>query len=169
MNIRDVLDYAHRTVLTSTDGLTEDELNKPGVCGYWSVKDILTHLTVYEYVLVEALSTLAVNESIATPTLERWMKDGEQVNKDEIRLREQWAAESVRDEYQAVRDQAMQMLDRIPAEKLTQKGILEWYGADYDLEDFLTYTFVGHKIEHMSQINVYRDLIAREAVELFLA
>jgi hypothetical protein len=42
-----------------------------------------------------------------------------------------------------------------------QNGALPWYGAEYDLEDFIAYSFYGHKREHTAQINVFRDALAR--------
>jgi hypothetical protein len=38
-------------------------------------------------------------------------------------------------------------------------GLLPWYSAEYDLEDYITYAFYGHKREHCAQIAVYRDTL----------
>jgi hypothetical protein len=51
----------------------------------------------------------------------------------------------------------MNILPKIPADILHRPGVLPWYGKEYDLEDFIVYTFYGHKREHCAQIAAYRD------------
>ena len=43
--------------------------------------------------------------------------------------------------------------------KRREPGTLPWYGPEYDLEDFIAYTFYGHKREHMAQVNVFLDTL----------
>ena len=47
-----------------------------------------------------------------------------------------------------------------------QAGLIDWYGAEYDLEDFLIYSYYGHKREHSAQIEVFKDLLNHESGEL---
>ena len=53
MNASDVLKYGQLTFLAGLDGLPESEWEKPGVCGYWSVKQIIAHIASYEAVLAD--------------------------------------------------------------------------------------------------------------------
>jgi hypothetical protein len=55
----------------------------------------------------------------------------------------------------------MELAGRLPAESYHQTGLIPWYGAEYDLDDFLVYTYYGHKREHGAQIAVFRDQIKR--------
>ena len=48
---------------------------------------------------------------------------------------------------------------RIPPDTWRQNGTLPWYGAEYSLDDFIVYTFYGHKREHTAQINVFKDTL----------
>jgi hypothetical protein len=64
-------------------------------------------------------------------------------------------------EYQDAHSQTVALLAQIPAEARSQNGSLPWYGPDYDLDDFIVYTFYGHKREHSAQIAVFRDQLAR--------
>ena len=43
------------------------------------------------------------------------------------------------------------------------KRSFPWYGKEYALDDFIVYTFYGHKREHSAQIAAFRDLLRREA------
>jgi hypothetical protein len=62
-------------------------------------------------------------------------------------------------EYEGTQGRTMELMANIPVEVRRQKGRLPWYGSEYDLEDFVVYSFYGHKREHMAQINVFLDLL----------
>ncbi len=51
----------------------------------------------------------------------------------------------------------MALAAQISAETWEHEGLLPWYGQEYDLEDFIAYTYYGHKREHCGQIAVFRD------------
>ena len=89
MNAPDILYYGNTKIHEYIDELSEAECEAAGVCGWWSVKEIMA------------------------PDL-----------------------------------------CRLP-------GTLPWYGNRYSLDDFIVYTFYGHKREHGAQIGVYRDKIGR--------
>ncbi len=48
MNTVDILKNGHLTVLRTVDGLPDHTWEMGGVCGVWSVKDILAHLASFE-------------------------------------------------------------------------------------------------------------------------
>ena len=57
MNALDIMKYGHLTVCRAIDELPEPDWETGGVCGYWSVKDIIGHLAAFEHVLIEVLSS----------------------------------------------------------------------------------------------------------------
>jgi len=69
-------------------------------------------------------------------------------------------------EYRDTHAEAARLMQQVPFEMRRLKGSLPWYGEEYDLEDFIVYTFYGHKREHCAQINVFKDLLARDAIVL---
>ncbi len=71
MNTVDILRYGHLTVIRTLDGVALEDWDTPGVCGWWSVKNIIAHLASFEHVLVEVLSWV-MDETCPTPTLERY-------------------------------------------------------------------------------------------------
>lgn len=160
MNTLDILRYGHQTVLNSLDVVPQREWQEPGVCGVWSVKDIVAHLASYEHLLVEILAGL-LEEDIPTPSLTRMATEGPGAFNDyEVAQRQALAPEAVLTEYQTTYDKVMTYAPRIPASDYRQNGILPWYGAEYDLDDFLVYTFYGHKREHMAQVDHFRDSLS---------
>jgi uncharacterized protein (TIGR03083 family) len=154
MNAGDILKYGHGTALQAVDGLPDDAWETPGVCGVWSVKDIMAHLTSYELVLGEVLSGFTGGG--ATPHLDAF-KDFGTFNDTQVALRKDKSAHAIREEYEAAHARVRSHAERIPAETFRAPGTLPWYGAEYALDDFIVYSFYGHKREHAAQIAVFRD------------
>ncbi|MCB9078166.1 MAG: maleylpyruvate isomerase N-terminal domain-containing protein [Anaerolineaceae bacterium] len=158
MNAHDVIRYGHETVLTAIDGLPKDDWLTPGVCGFWSVKDIIAHLASFEVALVDVLRSLTGETS--TPMLQTFIETYPQFNDTQVELRRHKTADEVLAEYMDAYEQAAALLPEISPELCRQNGTLAWYGEQYDLDDFILYTFYGHKREHCAQINVFRDTLS---------
>ena len=158
MNAVDVLRYGHGTVLATLEGVPSAEWTTPGVCGVWSVKDIVAHLASYEVALVDVLTSLT--KGGPTPTLDRF-KEGRVFNDAEVAARQGLTAEEVLDGYEGAHEQTMALIAEIPEATRRQPGTLPWYGAEYALDDFIVYAFYGHKREHSAQIDVFKDKLAR--------
>jgi hypothetical protein len=155
VNLGDILKYGHQTVLDTVDSLPDAEWTKGGVCGVWSVKDIIAHLASFEHVLVDVLNSLT--GAGPTPYLERFSDDG--FNDSEVSLRKDLSPAQVLGEYRKTQARAMELAARIPAEKCREVGTLPWYGSEYSLDDFVVYTFYGHKREHCAQIKLFRKRV----------
>jgi hypothetical protein len=160
MNTNTILKYGHETVLAAVDGLPEAEWYTPGVCGEWSVKDIIAHLASFEHMLVDVLHSLLGDGP--TPNLDKFGQDYEQFNETEVEVRRSKSVAEVLAEYTDTHTQAARLLTQIPYEGRRLNGTLPWYGEEYDLEDFIVFTFYGHKQEHCAQIGVFRDQLVRE-------
>jgi hypothetical protein len=156
MNAADILKYGHLTVLESIEGLPETDWETSGVCGVWSVKDIIAHLASFEYLLVDALNTLLDGGPV--PALEKYGAVGpEEFNNSEVAARQNKSVTDTLAGYNKVQAQTMKLLDQIPVDVRRQTGTLPWYGDEYSLDDFIVYSFYGHKREHSAQIAVFRD------------
>jgi hypothetical protein len=158
MNTSDVLKYGHKTLLATLGGVPKSEWNVTGVCGIWSVKDIVAHLASYEHVLVDVLNTFTNDDP--TPYLDQFTTPGGQFNERQVALRQDKSVEQVLAEYEDTHDQVMALLPQIPEQIIPQPGTLPWYGPEYALDDFIVYSYYGHKREHSAQINVFRDQLA---------
>ena len=156
MNAQDVLKYGHLTVLHTLEGVPAGQWTTPGVCGWWSVKDIIAHLASHEGVLVDVLTSL-LHEGSPTPTLDRYLKRDEDFNDAQVIQRQAASPEDVLEEYRETCRAAQDLLQQVPTAHRREAGILPWYGSEYDLEDYLAYGFYGHKREHSAQIAVFID------------
>jgi hypothetical protein len=150
MNADDVFRYGHLTVLGCIDGLPYDLWEIPGVCGAWSVKDILAHLASYELAAVGVFSGLLGEGS--TPELDRLLTEGAAFNDAQVAQRGGQSVAETLEEYSAAHERAAELLTRIPLDRRRQAGFLPQYGEEYDLEDLIVYVSYGHKREHSAQI-----------------
>ncbi len=157
MDALDILKYGHLTVVSTVKGLPEDQWETPNVCGWWSSKNIIAHLASFELVLVEILSTFI--EDVPAPTLKKFGESPQGFNDESVAERQHLTPAETWAEYEKTQARAMELMAEIPVEVRRQKGQLPWYDLEYDLEDFVVYTFYGHKREHMAQINVFLDLL----------
>lgn len=157
MNPDDILKYGHKTILDVIEGFPESEWETGGVCGIWSTKDIISHLASYEGWLAEVLMPF-IGISGAMPYMKKLADLGPHgFNDAEVKARKQKTPAAVWTEYNAAYDRIRDMASQVPAEKWPQNGTLPWYGGEYSLDDFIVYTFYGHKREHAAQIAVFRD------------
>lgn len=163
MNATDILKYGHETVLSAIDGLPESEWEVAGVCGVWSVKDIIAHLASYEHVLVDLLNMFLGGQP--GPHLNQLMADGEQFNDKQVAQYEGKSVPEVLSEYCDTQAKVMSLVTQIPAETLRQPGTLPEYGPEYALDDMIVYSYYGHKREHCAQIAVFRDRLTKLAGE----
>lgn len=153
MHAVDVLMYGNRTLMMALDKVPEDAWETGGVCGWWSVKNIVAHLASFEHMLEDVLCLFL--EGGSTETLEAWGRSD--FNDLQVANRQDMTPKEVLKEYQQAYEHNMSLAKEIPAEKWAETGALPWYGKEYDLEDFIAYTFYGHKREHSAQVNVFTD------------
>jgi hypothetical protein len=157
MNALDILKYGHQTVLQTLEGFPDDAWERPGACGFWSVKDIIAHLASYENVLVDVLITF-VGQG-ATPYLTKFTETHAEFNDSEVALRAENTVQEVLYEYNEMHGHVMSLAARISPETFRQTGTIPWYGTEYALDDFIVYAFYGHKREHSAQIAAFRDTL----------
>jgi hypothetical protein len=156
MHPRDILMYGHRFFTRTLDEFPREEVYQSGACGFWSVKDLVAHLASFEVILVEILENLQ-NPGSPTPVLKRYKTNPMRFNDLEVDARRTHSYEEVLAEYEQVHQSVREMSGRLPVELWRTDGLLDWYGAEYDLEDYIVYSFYGHKREHAGQIQTFSD------------
>ncbi len=151
MNAIDVLKYGHIPLLKTLESAPLKIVNKPGACGTWSPKDILSHLTSYELVLIDIFHS--IKHKATSPLFTQYRaRDHDKFNKQQVAIYSKKTFSEMLEKYKETYSISFTLATSIPKTIWTQKGILNWYGNEYDLEDFIVYTYFGHKREHGSQI-----------------
>lgn len=158
MNPADVLKYGHKTVLDTLKGLTPEQMEIGGVCGVWSTRDIIAHLASYELFLDGVMGTFLGEPP--TPTMIHIGEVGPvRFNDLQVEMRKNRSTQEVLDEYTSATERNLSRVPLIAAEVWRQTGMLPWYGPEYALDDFIVYSFYGHKREHSAQINIFKDTL----------
>lgn len=161
MNAVDILKYGNRTFHMTLARVAVEEWTTPGVCGVWSVQQIVAHLASYEEVLVDILRSFLGQEE--TPHLDRYLQQGMAFNDLAVEARQAQSSQEAIAEYDQRHVDVMALVPRLPVALLRQPGALPWYGAEYALDDFLVYQYYGHKREHSAQIAVFADVLEQQA------
>lgn len=156
MNAVDILKYGDSFLMGTLKGVPLEAWETGGVCGVWSVKDIVAHLSSYEHMLADILSGFLGSSEM--PTLQAMMQLGSGAfNDTEVAARQGHSAADVLREYQTAHAKNMELAAQLPADTYRQVGTLPWYGAEYALDDYIVYSFYEHKREHGAQVDVYKD------------
>lgn len=163
MHALDVLKYGNLTVLRAVQDLAEEDWHTPNVCGFWSVRQIIAHLASFEHVLLGALD-VARGEPTAGPLAEM-LRDGQAFNDRQVPARAGLSPAETLAEYEATHARTLERAAALSSSLFYNTGFLPAYGMEYDLEDFITYAFYGHKREHAAQIMVFRDRIGRQVLK----
>lgn len=157
MNTVDILKYGDRTLRSTLDAIPQDRWRDQGVCGWWSVKDILGHLASYELWQGDVLQ--AEVGQAETPHLDEFKEHHEDYNKVQVARRADRSPSQVLDEYIEAHERLMEAARSTPPELFVKNGTIPWYGDEYSVDDLLVYTNYGHKREHCAQIHLFKDRI----------
>jgi ABC-type transport system substrate-binding protein len=157
MNALDVMKYGNLTFLGPLAALPSDRWETDGVCGIWSVKNIVAHIASYEWVMANILRQFTGGGP--TPHLDTYLRTGMAFNDEQVGNRKSLSAAETLTEYEEAHAAVMALAARVSTEQFRAVGTLPWYGAEYSVDDYITYAVYGHKREHIAQVNVFRDRI----------
>lgn len=157
MNALDMLKYGDRTLMNAVKDLPEDDWEIPTALGYWSVKNIIAHMTSFEIFLEQVLNTFLGAESI--PLLAEMKQYGDGWNDEQANCRQAYSVADQLGEYHQVHERVIDLAAQIPPETYRRNGTIPWYGEEYCLDDFIVYINYAHKREHSGHIDVFRDTL----------
>ena len=155
MNPADVLKYSHSFVTRTLDGLSFANWETEGVCGIWSVKDIIGHLAFYEHLLTEVLTPftgLKIEIKLLPQSANPDFNDVQAASRKHLT-----PAQVLAEYTDAFTYNQEQIVTKVPTAIWSQVSTIPWYGAEYSLDDYIVYSFYGHKREHCGEINVFKD------------
>lgn len=152
MNARDILFYGNRTLLESMDRVPPEHRTEPGVIGWWSAREAMAHLAIFEDGLVQILESF-----LGGPFPELLSNMDSSKNDELVAKKEGKTFDELLGEYNTAYNRVMELIPQIPPDKLREVGTIPWYGDEYSLDDFIVYTFYGHKREHAARFEAYGD------------
>lgn len=158
MNVISMMEYGHKTVMAELKDLPIDRWTTPGVCGVWSVKDILAHLASYEHWFEEVIG-VTMDSTRPTPTLTAFLSKDSNFNDNQVAAYKDHSAGEVLKAYEAAWQNTMTTSRKLAADLWDKAGLIPWYGEEYSLAELMVYSIYAHKREHSAQIAVYHDTV----------
>ncbi len=151
--ILNALEQGREKFLQAMDGLSDERMQQPGVVGEWSVKDLLSHLSLWEAELIRLLWELKQGQKPTYPML---------ADQDVDRLNEKWFRESktrplgrVMADFLAVRKQTIHQVESFIEKDLTDPRCYPALGGE-PLEEWIAGDSYDHEAEHEAQVRAWR-------------
>lgn len=138
------LDASWTGLLAALDGIPDDRLSDPGVCGDWSVGDLLGHIAFWsDYSLERGRDALAGRPFVSVP----W----EEMNEQDAAARAGRSAAANRADMDAAHSRMLAFVAAAPRDPAIILPMLKRMGMDTD----------EHYDEHAAEIRAWR---AREGI-----
>lgn len=152
--ILDALEDQREAFLEAIDGLSDEQLEQPGVIGDWSIKDIMFHLTMWESELVKLLWQAA--QGVQPTTVHFSKVSVDERNAAWSALTRDRSLEQVIDDFAGVRKQTSRRLAAFKDKDLQDPKRYPWL-KDHPLWVWIAEDSFKHEAEHTAQIIQWRQ------------
>lgn len=149
-----VLEASRESLLDAIDGLSEGELQQPGVIDGWSVKDILIHLTRWEAELVKLL--WQAKQGIRPTSIHFSGASVDEINAGWFGEHQQRPLDLILDDFHGVRLQTIRRVEAFSDKDFSDPQRFSWLG-DEPLWKWIANDSFEHEAEHMDQIRTWRQ------------
>lgn len=139
-------------LLTAIEGLSDDAMLRTHVVGFWSVKDVLAHLTAWESELITALSR--VDQPDVEPTIVQ-IDDLDEWNDEQYRNAVRRPLADVLRDFNGVHKYLLQAVADLDEATLEDNSRFEWMEGE-PLSYLISENAVWHEQEHAEQIREWR-------------
>lgn len=147
----------NKSFLKSIEGINPEIIDRPGACGEWSIKDILSHIVSYEELFVEVFQG-QLDGGKTVLTLVKIGNDHQKFNDLGIARGKKKSFEALVSEYNKLNEKVMELAGKISPETYSKVGTIPWYGGEYALDDLIIILNYGHKKEHGAQIGLFKEI-----------
>jgi hypothetical protein len=151
--LNDALRSSREEFMQTVEGLSEHDLQEPGVVNEWSVKDILFHLTMWEAEQVKLLWQASQDQ---TPTTVHFSDESvDEINAGWTPQAKNRTLEQVWNDFHNVRKQTMRRLNNFRDDELTDPMRFSWLNGQ-PLWVWIAEDTFRHDKEHAEQIQAWR-------------
>jgi hypothetical protein len=145
---------ARTKLLSAIEGLTPDQMLRPGVAGLWSVKDILAHLTAWESELITALAKLDPKQPPHLIEIE----DVDEWNAEQYSVNAPRPLDIVLEDFHGVHKHLVRMIEELDDKTLTDVRAFKWMEGE-PLSYLVFDTASWHEEEHAETITAWRTTL----------
>jgi len=135
------------------EGLTPDQMLRPGVVGLWSVKDLLAHLCAWQSELITALSR--VDSPKQTPSIVN-IEDTYEWNDEQYHINAPRPLDIVLEDFQGVHKHLVNAVQALDDKTLNDPRKFFWMEGE-PLWYLIAENGFWHEKEHADQIRTWRD------------
>lgn len=139
-------------MLNELETISNDRMLEPGAAGYWSVKDILHHLTMWE---AELVKTLFQAHQGAQPVTELFIEDCDPINLKWFESGKERPLDRVMMDFNGVRLQTIRRLNDFSDADLTNAQKFSWLGG-HSLSWLVEGVCIEHEDSHVKDIQNWR-------------
>ena len=152
--IFDALEDERENFLDAIDGLSDEELQLPGVVGDWSIKDIMIHLSAWEAEMVKLLWQAKQGQPPSNPD---WTEEQvDQLNQEWFEAYHARPLDRVMADFIAVRKQTSRRVEAFTDKDLNDPQRFSWLKGR-PLWVWVAQDSFEHEAEHTAQIRAWRD------------
>jgi hypothetical protein len=148
-DLLEALETSHEKVLTLIEGVPVEVLTQPGATGEWSVKDLLSHLLIWEAETIKLLYQAHLHRKPDTAHF-KTISDDEQ-NKIWLAQFKDRPYERVWNDYATIRDQTIERLNEISDANLNNSTLYPWLKGG-TLAELIQSFILQHEAEHTETI-----------------
>jgi len=154
--VLEALEREREGFLDLIEGLSEQDLQQPGVVGEWSIKDILAHLSRWEAELVKLLWQAHRGGTPTTQQIQALLSDDDTVNTRWYNESRQRPLERVLEDFHGVRNQTLRRVESFSDKDLNDDRRYPWLEGK-PLWEWIEGDSFGHEAEHAAQIRLWLE------------
>jgi hypothetical protein len=149
------LNHTRQELLDYVGGLDEELLDRSGVVGDWSIKNVLAHLAAWEDWVVQALPARVATGATPDGFRER-AEDEDRFNAEEVAEREELTPGEQIMELERTRAELLRYVQGLDAATLARRD--PWAGWSGTIPDYLLAALRDHEAEHLE---ILRSAVAK--------
>lgn len=142
-------------LLAAIEGLSDDEMVRPGVEGLWSVKDIMAHLVAWQAELITALSRKLGRLYKDAPAIVK-IDDFDEWNAEQYHQNASKPLSIIQPDFHGVHKHLLLAVEELDTQTLNDPLRFEWMEGD-PLSSLILETAAWHEREHAESIRAWRE------------
>lgn len=148
------LEASHEEILSLIDTIPVEDLTRPGTIGDWSVKDVLSHLLIWEAETIKLLFMARPNRKPETAHF-KTISDDEQnsIWYDQFKDR---PYERVWTDFSTIRDQTIERISEFSDADLNNPNLFPWLQGT-TLSQLMEGCVLQHEAEHTAAIQQWLE------------
>lgn len=150
----DALEEERENFMETIAGLSDEELEQPGAAGDWSVKDVITHLSMWEAEMIKLLWQARQGQKPTTIHFTPFKRD--EVNQQWVQETRERPLERVFDDFESVRRQTIRRVEAFTEKDLNDPQRYPWLKGR-PLSEWISADSFRHDAEHAAQIQAWRQ------------